>query len=158
MTKPLTLTLKGNREVVITREFAAPRRLVFDAHTKPELIRKWLLGMPGWTLTVCEVDLRVGGRFRYVWDGPAGEHMGMGGIYREVAAPARIVSADLFDEDWTGGETINTLEFAEADGRTTLQLTILYGSPASREAALKTGMTEGLEMSYANMDAALAAL
>jgi uncharacterized protein YndB with AHSA1/START domain len=158
MTKPLTLTLKGDREVVITREFAAPRRLVFDAHTKPELIRKWLLGMPGWTLTVCEVDLRVGGRFRYVWDGPAGEHMGVGGIYREVAAPARIVSADLFDEDWTGGETINTLEFAEADGRTTLQLTILYGSPASREAALKTGMTEGLEMSYATMDAALAAL
>jgi uncharacterized protein YndB with AHSA1/START domain len=158
MIKPLTLTVKGDREVVITREFAAPRSLVFDAHTKPPLIRRWLLGMPGWTLTVCEVDLRVGGRFRYVWKGPEGQDMGMGGIYREVVAPARIVSADLFDEDWTGGETINTLEFAEADGRTRLQLTILYGSPASREAALKTGMTDGLEMSYANMDAALAAL
>ncbi len=98
MTK-LTLTKLSDREVRTTRVFDAPRRLVFDAHTRPDLIRQWLTGPPGWTMPVCTVDLRVGGKYRYEWRGPGGEAMGMGGSYREIAAPERIVATELFDID-----------------------------------------------------------
>lgn len=157
MTKnALTVDMPGEREVVVRRVFDAPRRLVFDAHTKPDLVRRWLTGPPGWTMPVCDIDLRVGGRFRYEWVSTSGDKLAMGGIYREIAAPARIVSADIFDEDWTEGETINTLVFTEEGGKTTSTLTIVYASATAREAALKTGMTTGMEMSYANLDALLA--
>jgi uncharacterized protein YndB with AHSA1/START domain len=143
--------------VLITREFNAPRQMVFDAHSKPDLIRKWLTGPPGWTMPVCNVDFRVGGTYRYVWENETGTRMGMGGTYREIAAPSRVVSTELFDEDWTGGETINTLVFTEEGGKTKMSLTVLYSSLAARDAALKTGMTGGMEMSYANLDILLAA-
>jgi uncharacterized protein YndB with AHSA1/START domain len=129
---------------------------VFDAHTKPDLVRKWLTGPPGWTMPVCDIDLRVGDKFRYVWESEDGTRMAMGGAYREVTPSVRVVTAELFEEDWTGGETINTLEFTETGGKTMSTLTIVYASAAAREAALKTGMTDGMEMSYAKLDAALA--
>jgi uncharacterized protein YndB with AHSA1/START domain len=156
MKNTLTAALKGDRELVVTRTFNAPRALVFEAHTRADLVRKWLTGPPGWTMPVCEIDLRVGGRFRYVWQNESGERMGMGGTYRDIVAPARVVTTELFDIDWTGGETINTLELSEAGGRTTTTLTILYASAADREAAMKTGMTTGMEMSYAQLDTLLA--
>jgi uncharacterized protein YndB with AHSA1/START domain len=153
----LTVAMASDREVLITRDFSAPRQLVFDAHSKPALIQKWLTGPPGWTMPVCEVDFRVGGKYRYVWENVNGTRMGMGGTYREIVAPARVVSTELFDEDWTGGETLNTLVFTEEGGKTKMSLTVLYSSLAARDAALKTGMTTGMEMSYTGLDALLAA-
>ncbi len=155
MPSKLTVDTPDDLKIVITRAFAAPRDLVFDCMTKPDLVKRWMTGPPGWTMPICEIDLRVGGKYRYVWRDPEGQDMGMGGIYREIAAPERIVSNELFDEDWTGGETVATQTLAERDGRTTLTTSVVYSSTAARDAALKTGMTEGMEMGYANLDALL---
>jgi uncharacterized protein YndB with AHSA1/START domain len=141
----------------MTRTFKAPRALVFDTFTKPEWLARWLIGPDGWALTVCEVDLRPGGRFRYVWSKPNGKEIGMGGTFVEVTPPSRIVHVEIFDEDWTGGETRVTTDLAEADGVTTMTMTVRYSSEAAREAALRTGMTSGMEMSYARLDGLLAA-
>ena len=142
---------------MITRSFDAPRALVFDCHTRPELVRRWLLGPPGWTMPVCDIDLSVGGRYRYVWRGPNGEEMGMGGVFREIVRPERIVTNELFDEDWTGGETLVTTMFTEEDGRTLSTVTVLYASKAARDGALATGMTDGMEAGYQRLDEVLAA-
>jgi len=157
MPTPLTITMKSDREVEITRSFDAGRELVFDCHTKPALVRRWLTGPPGWTLPVCDIDLKVGGRYRYVWRSPEGTDMGMGGTFREIARPGRLVTTELFDEDWTGGETEVTTIFTETGGVTTVTMTVLYASREAREGALATGMAEGMEMSYRNLDALLAA-
>jgi uncharacterized protein YndB with AHSA1/START domain len=150
------VTTPSDREVVVTRVFDAPRQLVFDAHTRPDLIKKWLTGPPGWSMPVCTVDLRVGGKYRYEWKGPAGEFMAMGGVHREIDAPARLVATQLFDEDWTGGEALSSIDLAEKDGRTTLVQTVTYASKEARDGALRAGMTTGMEMSYASLDALLA--
>src|SRR5437588_12693017 len=108
MTKPgnLKLTTRGDREIVITRAFDAPRKRVFDAFTKPELVKQWLLGPPGWSMPVCEIDLRVGGKYRYVWRRDSdGTDMGMGGVYREIVAPERIVATEKFDQSWYSGRS-----------------------------------------------------
>src|SRR5438046_1155259 len=97
----MTVTTRGDREIVFTRVFDAPRQLVWDAHTKPELLKRWLSGMPKWTLAVCEMDLTVGGKYRWVWRGPDGEEMGMGGVHLEVVPPEKLVNTQLFDQDWT---------------------------------------------------------
>jgi uncharacterized protein YndB with AHSA1/START domain len=144
----LTVTTSGDRDVVMTRVFDAPRNLVFDAMTKPELLKRWLLGPPGWTMDVCEVDLRVGGKYRYEWRGPGGVKMGMGGVHKEVVVPERIVCTQLFDEDWTGGEAVGTLVLAEKDGKTTITNTVRYSSAAARDAVLKTPMEQGMAAGY----------
>lgn len=147
-TGTLPVTTPAEREIVMTRVFDAPRRLVFDAHTKPELLKRWLSGPPGWSLVVCEIDLKVGGAFRYVWRGSDGKDMGMGGVYREIVPLERIVTTEVFDEDWTGGETLNTLVLTEQGGKTTLTTTILYSSREAHDAALKSGMEQGVAASY----------
>jgi uncharacterized protein YndB with AHSA1/START domain len=127
----------------------APRRLVFDAFTKPELVKQWLLGPPGWTMPVCEIDLRVGGSYRYVWRNTAnGNEMGMGGVYREIAAPERIVTTEKFDEAWYPGEAVGTLVLSEQGGKTTVTQTVLYQSREARDAVLKSGMEQGVSASY----------
>lgn len=156
-TPTMTLSRPNDRDLTITRAFKAPRALVFDTFTKPEWLARWLIGPDGWSLTVCEVDLRPGGRFRYVWTKPTGKEMGMGGTFVEVTPPSRIVHVEIFDEDWTGGETRVTTELTEAGGVTTMTMTVRYSSEAAREAALRTGMTSGMEMSYARLDALLGA-
>ena len=158
MTRPLEIATPSDREVVITRDFDAPRELVFDCHVKPDLVRRWLTGPPGWTMPVCDIDLRVGGRYRYVWRGPNGEDMGMGGVFREIVRPERIVTNELFDEDWTGGETLVTTVFTEQGGRTRSTVTVLYASNQAREGALATGMADGMESSYQHLDELLAAM
>jgi uncharacterized protein YndB with AHSA1/START domain len=158
MPMPLDVTLPSDREVRITRSFDAPRQLVWDCHTKPALVRRWLSGPPGWSLPVCEIDLRVGGRYRYELHGPDGMKMGFGGTYREIRQPEFISNDELYDEDWTGGGTLNSNTFAEAGERTTLTLNLTYVSKEARDAALKTGMSEGLEMSFQNLDRTLAEL
>lgn len=156
MPAPLTVTVTSDREVEISRAFDAPRDLVFDCHTKAALVRRWLTGPPGWTLPVCDIDLKVGGRYRYVWRSPEGTDMGMGGVFREIARPERLVTTELFDEDWTGGETLVTTRFDESNGVTTVTMTVLYASTQAREGALATGMAEGMEMSFAKLDTVLA--
>lgn len=155
MPSKLTVDTPDDLKIVITRAFDASRDLVFDCVTKPDLVKRWMTGPPGWTMPVCEIDLRVGGKYRYVWRNAEGQDMGMGGIYREIVAPERIVSNELFDEDWTGGETLATMSLAERDGRTTLTTTVVYSSTAARDGALRSGMTEGMEMGYAKLDALL---
>jgi uncharacterized protein YndB with AHSA1/START domain len=153
------ITAHGNREIVVTRLFDAPRRLVFDAYTKPELIKQWLLGPDGWSMPVCKVDLRVGGKYRYVWKSDAdGREMGMGGIYREVVPPERIVVTEVFDEAWYPGDAVDTIVLVEKAGQTTLTQTIRYHSPETRDAVLKSPMQKGMAASYDRLDKFLPSL
>ncbi len=145
----LKVTTPSDREIEMTRVFDAPRRLVWDAYTKPDLVRQWLLGPPGWSMPVCDIDLRVGGKYRYVWRNDSdGTEMGMGGVYREIRAPERLVTTERFDQAWYQGEGVGTLVLLEQGGRTTLTLTMLYESREAREAVLKTGMEQGVAASY----------
>jgi uncharacterized protein YndB with AHSA1/START domain len=149
MPSPRTLTVEtiGDRDLRFTREFDAPRALVFEALTTPALLQRWMLGPGGWTMPVCEMELKPGGTFRYVWR-KGGKDMGMSGTFREIVPPERIVHTEIFDEDWTGGETLVTTTLHEEKGRTTLSLTVRYGSTAAREGALKTGMVDGMSDTY----------
>lgn len=144
----MTVTTPSDREIQIKRDFAAPRKLVFDAFTRPNLVKRWLLGPPGWTMPVCEIDLKVGGKYRYVWRKEDGFEMGMGGVFREIVVPERIVSTEVFDEDWTGGEVLGTLVLTEKNCKTTITQTMLYSSKDARDGALKTGMSEGMAKGY----------
>jgi uncharacterized protein YndB with AHSA1/START domain len=129
----------------LTRIFDAPRRLVFDAFTKPELLKRWF-GPRGWSLVVCEVDLKVGGTFRFVLRGPDGKEMGMRGVYREIAAPERSVHMESFD-DYPGESQVTTV-LVEQDGRTTLTATVLYPSQEIRDIVIQSGMEHGAAESY----------
>ena len=144
----LKVTTRGDREIVMTRVFNAPRHLVFAAFTRPELVRQWLLGPEGWSMPVCEIDLRVGGEYRYVWRHVNGNEMGMGGVYREIVPPERIVSTEKFDEAWYPGEAVGTITLTEEGGKTTLTQTILYDSSEAREAVLKSPMEQGVAAGY----------
>jgi len=147
----------SDREIAMTRVFNAPRELVFEAMTKPELIRQWLLGPPGWTMPVCEVDLRIGGAYRYVWRNQQGADMGMGGVFREIDPPTRIVQIERFDQCWNPGEAVGTLDLIERAGKTYLTLTVLYESKDARDIALKTPMDKGISASYNRLEELLAA-
>ena len=145
----LKVTTPSDREIAMTRVFDAPRTLVFDAHTKPELVKQWLLGPPGWSMPVCEMDVRVGGTYRWVWRHDRnGTEMGMGGVYREIVQPERLVTTERFDEAWYPGEGLNTLVLVERGGRTTLTQTMRYESREARDAVLKSGMEKGVAASY----------
>jgi uncharacterized protein YndB with AHSA1/START domain len=156
-TAALKVTTPSERELVMTREFAAARSMVFDALTKPELVQRWLLGPPGWAMPVCEIDLRVGGKYRYVWRNADGREMGMGGTFKETVRPSRLVATETYDDHWTGGETLVTTELVEMRGKTTLSTTVRYASREARDAALKMGATKGLEASYVRLDELLTA-
>jgi uncharacterized protein YndB with AHSA1/START domain len=149
----LKVTTRGDREIIMTRVVDAPRQMVFDAFTKPELVRQWLLGPDGWSMPVCEIDLRVGGKYRYVWrhDGN-GSEMGMGGVFREIVVPERIVATEKFDEAWYPGEAVDTTLFVEQGGKTTVTQIILGASHEAREAILKSGMESGVEASYDRLE------
>jgi uncharacterized protein YndB with AHSA1/START domain len=148
-TGALKVAARGDRELVMTRVFAAPRTLVFDAFTKPELVKRWLLGPPGWSMPVCEIDLRVGGEYRYVWrEDREGTEMGMGGVYREIVVPERLVATERFDQSWYPGEAVGTIVLAEQGGRTTLTQTLLYDSRAARDVVVKSPMETGVAASY----------
>lgn len=158
-----TVTLPNDLEVVVVREFDAPRALVFDALTTPRLVQRWMLGPPGWQMPVCEMDVRRGGAYRWRWRSTEGAEFGFGGEFREVARPERLVHVERYDPgtvggDMVGGETgeaVVTTELSEQAGVTTHAMTIRYTSKEIRDAALATGMTDGMEMSYAKLDALL---
>jgi uncharacterized protein YndB with AHSA1/START domain len=154
----LKIAAHGDRELVMTRVLNAPRRLVFDAFTKPELVRLWLIGPDGWSMPVCEIDLRVGGSYRYVWRNDRdGTEMGMGGAYREIVVPERLVSTERFDEAWYPGEAVGTVVFVEQSGKTTVTQTLLYDSRETRDGVLKSPMESGVAASYDRLEALFAA-
>ena len=158
MENTLKIVAHGDREIVMTRALSAPRRLVFDAFTKPELLKRWLGHFGGWSMVICEVDLRVGGSYRYVWRGPGGPDMGMRGIYREIVVPERIVATEKFDESWYPGGAVSTFVLVEQAGITKLTHTVLYDSREGRDAVLKSPMETGMSEGYKVLDEVLASL
>ncbi|HUJ39690.1 MAG TPA: SRPBCC family protein [Candidatus Acidoferrales bacterium] len=148
-----TITTSGEREIIMTREFNAPRKMVFETLTKPEYVKRWLLGPEGWTMPICEIDLRVGGTYRYVWRHTAkGTEMGLHGVFREIAPPERLVHTEQFDQPWYPGEAVVTYTLKERDGRTTMTCAMLYDSRETRDTVLKSGMERGVMVSYDRLD------
>ncbi len=156
----LKLTTPSENQLLMTRQFAAPRELVFQAMTTPALLKRWLLGPAHWTMPVCEIDLKVGGTYRYVWQNTKnGQKMGMGGVYREITHPSRIVATERFDDAWYPGEdALSTLVLTEKDGVTTLNNTMTYASKEALDAVLKSGMEGGVTASYNRLDEVFASL
>lgn len=144
-TGTLQVTTPSDCEIVMTRVFDAPRDMVFDAFSKPELLKRWF-GPRGWSLSTCEIDLRVGGGFRFILRGPNGEEMGMRGVYKEIVRPERSVHMESFDD--YPGESQVTAEFVEKDGKTTMTATVLYPSKEVRDIVIQTGMEHGAAESY----------
>ena len=155
-----TVSLPNDRDVVVVRSFDAPRSVVYDAWTTPKLVQRWMLGPPGWTMPVCEMDVRPGGKFNWRWRSEKdGSEFGFTGEFREVVRPSRIVHIERYEPGDVGGEmgeALVTSVLTENNGVTTQTMTIHYESKAVRDAALKTGMTDGMEMSYQKLDEVLA--
>lgn len=145
-----TFTTPSDRELVATRVVDAPRQLAWEMWTNPKHVPHWMTGPDGWTMPVCEIDLRPGGEWHFVWRDATGTDMEMRGIYCEIAPPERLLSTESWGGDWP--ETINTLVFTERDGQTTMTCTVLYASKGARERALGTGMKDGWSKSYDRMD------
>jgi uncharacterized protein YndB with AHSA1/START domain len=156
--------IPNDTTVEVRRSFSAPRALVFRAHMEPELLRRWMSGYPGWSLPVCEMDVRAGGKYRWRWRSDEdGKEFGFHGEYKEVDAPKKVVHSEFYDPGDMGGDmgdgSVNTLRFSDdGDGRTTLTLLIQYNSKEARDAAVSTGMTDGMETSYQSLDALLASV
>lgn len=151
-----TYTTPSDQEVMITRVVSAPRRVVFEAFTNARHVPNWLIGPEGWTMPVCEIDLRPGGTWRYVYRKNDGSEMTMQGSYREVAPPERLVSTESWGPEWP--ETVNTMVLTETGGLTTITITVRYPSKEARDAALKTGMKSGMDQSFARLDGLLETL
>lgn len=156
------VSLPSDREVSVSRQFNAPRELVWEAYTTPALVQRWLLGPPGWTMPVCEMDVRAGGAFRWVWrSAEDGSEFGFHGVFRVVEAPSTIVHTEIYDSGDAGGsmydgEALITVTLAESGGITTLTTVMDFGSKEARDASISTGMTDGMEMSYRLLDSVLA--
>jgi uncharacterized protein YndB with AHSA1/START domain len=140
-TATLEVTTPSDRELALIRVFDAPRKLVFDCFTKCDLLQRWGLGPRAWSLTECDVDLRVGGKWRFVTTKNTGE-------FREIVVPERIVQTERFEQPWYPGEGLNTTTFVEKNGKTTLTVLCLYDSKEIRDSVLKSGMEGGVSVSY----------
>jgi uncharacterized protein YndB with AHSA1/START domain len=155
MSEPLTLALTGTSDITFRRSFAASRPLLWQAFTDPKLIPQWLWAREA-PMVLCEVDFREGGSYRWIWRLKNGHDMGISGRYLELKAPARMVHTEVFDEDWTGGETVVTTEFAEvAPQYTRMTMVVHYASAEARAGAMRTDMAGGMEESYSHLDATL---
>lgn len=153
----LHVSRPSDRELRVTRLFEAPRALVFDCWTTPALVTQWLTGPPGWSFETCTINLVPGGRYRFAWKDGNGNALGLTGTFVEIARPSLLVSTEIFDQDWTGGETRVSIALDETAGGTTLNQTILYSSMAARDAAATGGMTQGMEMGFNRLAEFLAA-
>jgi uncharacterized protein YndB with AHSA1/START domain len=165
----LKVSTPNDRDILFTREFNAPRSLVWEAFTTPELLKRWLFGPDGWSLAVCDIDLRVCGKYRYVWrhEGPrnvpgtqqcpegVGVEMGMSGRYLEIVSPQKIVSTEKFDQEWYPGEAVGTVVFTEKAGKTFMTQTVTYPSRDVRDMVLKTPMESGMAMGYDRLERVL---
>jgi uncharacterized protein YndB with AHSA1/START domain len=157
--RPVNVTLPNDREIVVTRDFDAPVALLWDCNTKPELVRRWMLGPDGWSMPVCDMDLRVGGGYRYVWRSDAdGSEFGFQGRYKEIVAPQRLVHSERLDgaEESSDNDALCALTLAEKDGRTTLSYSMVFPTKEIRDQALGTGMTDGMATSYDRLDSVIA--
>jgi uncharacterized protein YndB with AHSA1/START domain len=168
-TGKLRVATPTDTTIVMTRTFDAPRRLVWEAMTKPELVRRWMFYPPGWSWATCEMNVRVGGEFHWAWNGPDGQlAMTIRGVHREVDPPSRIVHTERMEmapgagpcapgdgspEPW---ELLVTLELTDQGGVTAMKMTLAFGSKQARDAALASGMEQGMEAGYTNLDALLA--
>lgn len=151
MPSTLDVTTPSDKEIRLTRMFDASPELVFECHTKPDLLKRWLLGPPGWSMPVCEVDLRVGGRYKYVWHNDAdGSEFGVQGEFREIVAAERIVNIETMDG--VPGQTLCTATFEKSGGGTRFTLNLQFDSKELRDGALESGMTGGISMSYDRLD------
>jgi uncharacterized protein YndB with AHSA1/START domain len=150
----LTVTTPSDREIVLRRVFQAPRPLVFRALTEPDLLRRWF-GARGWQLVGCEVDLRVGGRWRFVSHGPGGAELGHGGVYRVVEPPERLVHTELFDGQSYPGESLVSHRLTELSGDTTLTTTVRYATREGRDTVLRYPMARGVAEGYYRLAALL---
>jgi uncharacterized protein YndB with AHSA1/START domain len=156
--KSLQISTPSDEEIRITRSFDAPRMLVWDAYTRPELLKRWLGAMPGWSWAVCEMDVREGGRYRWAWRGPDGAELALGGEYLEVVPGERLVSTERYDQQWYEGDAVGTVEFTESQGRTVLVTTLRYASKQVRDAVLQSPATSGMESGYLVLDELLASI
>ena len=145
-----TISTPSDTQVRLSRTVNAPRHLVYEAHIKPEHLQKWLGFPEGWTMPICEMDARPGGAWRYGWCKDDGTEMIMGGIVKDIVPNERIVTTERWGPEWP--ETLNTVEFTEAGGLTTITTTVTYPSKEARDAAIKTGMADGLEVSYSRLE------
>ena len=152
MANTLKINAQSDREIVMTRDFDAPRDLVYDAYTRPELLKRWLGVFRGWTMPVCEMDVRAGGSYRWVWRNPDGSEMTVRGVFREVVPGERLVATEKFDDAWYPGEGLNTTTFVEKGGKTTLTQTLRYESREARDAVLKSPMETGVAASFDNLE------
>ncbi|MGE0739934.1 MAG: SRPBCC family protein [Hyphomonadaceae bacterium] len=159
MPAPVQVTLPSDREVRVTRQFNAPRQLVYDAHTKPELVRKWQAGYEGWDMSVCDMDVSVGGKYRWQWKNREdGKRFGFFGTFTEVNASAKITHEQFYDPgemDFAmpvGDPCIVSVELSEKGGVTTLVCNMTFASKEARDGAVATGMTDGMEYNYAHLD------
>lgn len=159
MAHQLNVTTAGETDVVITRRFDAPRELVWDTMSNPALLKRWLFGPPGWEMTECAEDARVGGKFRWVWSGPGGAGMSMSGEYREVTPPERVVRTETFEMGCGPqmGTQLSTLVLTDEGETTLLTLTVRYPSKEARDGALASGMEHGMAAGYDRLDGILAA-
>jgi uncharacterized protein YndB with AHSA1/START domain len=152
------VTLPSDREVKVTRSFRAARPLVYRAYTEAALVQRWLLGPPGWSMPLCEMDVRAGGSYRWRWRSDKdGSEFGFAGTFREVQPPSRLVHTEMYDpgtvrDSHPQNEALVTVTFAENGGLTTVTTLIDFGSKDARDAAVATGMTDGMELSYQLLD------
>ena len=153
-TGTLKVVVQGDREILMTRVFDAPRALVFKALTTPALLMRWF-GPHEWSLVECEIDLRVGGAWRFLSRGPNGRTMGMRGTYREIAPPERLQYTETFDDFAHAGEALVIVTLVEENGRTTLTNLVRSPSRDVRDAVLKSGMEHGAAETYDRLAALL---
>jgi uncharacterized protein YndB with AHSA1/START domain len=152
------VALPSDREVKVTRSFRAARPLVYRAYTEAALVQRWLLGPPGWSMPLCEMDVRAGGSYRWRWRSDKdGSEFGFAGTFREVQPPSRLVHTEMYDpgtvrDSHPQNEALVTVTFAENGGLTTVTTLIDFGSKDARDAAVATGMTDGMELSYQLLD------
>jgi uncharacterized protein YndB with AHSA1/START domain len=158
MPAPVDVMFPSDREIRVTRVFDFPRALIWECHTEAGLVRRWMLGPDGWTMPVCEIDLRVGGQYRYVWRSDAdGSEFGFRGEYHEIVAPGRLVHSERPDGDeGEGGDALCTLVLTEQDGRTTLTHTMQFATSEIRDQVLQTGMTDGMAAGYDRLERVMA--
>jgi len=159
MMEKAQVSLPSDREVRVTRAFNAPRALVYKAWTTPELLQRWMLGPPGWSMPVCEMDVRPGGKYHWRWRmDENGQGFGFLGTFSEVEAPAKLAYDQYYDPDGfdsampENNPTVIRSTYTEKNGVTTLVTVMDFGSKEARDAAISTGMTDGMETSYERLD------
>lgn len=155
----LQVSTPTDTSIVMTRSFNAPRRLVWEAMTSPAMLPRWMFSPPGWKMTTCVGEPRVGGTYRWAWADASGiETLVIHGEFREVRAPERLVHTETMEMSGCGpaGTLLATIELSEKSGITQMRMTLSFDSKEARDGALRSGMEHGMEAGYKQLDAMLA--